>query len=89
MIYSDPDNPEYIFQQDITFDGNWIIMGISKDTAPVNKLWIAKTEGGILPPDGTHLIYPFNIGKLEWIKIKDDFDSGLSLHCKQRKCVLL
>ena len=62
----------------MTFDGNWLIMDISKGTSPVNKTWIAKVEGGALPADGTHLRYLVNLAELEWIKIKDDFDSGLS-----------
>jgi len=55
MIYSDPDNPEHIFRSRITFDGNWLIMTITKSTSPVNKTWIAKLEGRGLPASGTDL----------------------------------
>lgn len=59
LIYSDPDNPEYHFGAATTYDGNWVKMSISKDTSPVNKLWIAKVEGGTLRPDGDQVIWSF------------------------------
>lgn len=78
MIYSDPNNPGYIFRVEMTFDGNWLIMSTSRGPSRVNKTWIAKVEAGAIPANGTHLRYLTNLGELEWIKIKDDFESGLS-----------
>src|SRR5947207_7603323 len=78
MINSDPSNPGYIFRLEMTFDGNWLIMTTTKGPSRVNKTWIAEVEGGALPVNGTHLKYLADLGELEWIKIKDDFDSGLS-----------
>ena len=52
LIYSDPDHPDYFYGVGMTFDGNWLQLTMSKDTAPVNKLWIAKVQGGALPADG-------------------------------------
>jgi prolyl oligopeptidase len=79
LIYSDPDHPEYHFGTLITPDGNWLELVISKDTAPANKLWIAKINGGALPPDGDSIHSSvLTSGHLEWIKIKDDFDYGLA-----------
>jgi len=56
LIYSDSDHPEYFFGVGMTFDGNWLQLSISKDTAPVNKLWIAKVQGGAMPVDGNKTI---------------------------------
>ena len=39
----------------MTFDGNWLALFISKDTSPVNKLWLARMEGGGLPSDGNNV----------------------------------
>ena len=60
MIYSDLDNREYMFRTRITFDGNWLVLNISKDASLVNKTWLAKVDRGGLLDDGTHLRYMAN-----------------------------
>ena len=60
MIYSDLDNPEYMFRTRITFDGNWLVLNISKDASLMNKTWLTKVDGGALSDDGTHLRYMAN-----------------------------
>jgi Prolyl oligopeptidase, N-terminal beta-propeller domain len=78
LVYEDPENPEWSAYIFVTWHGDYMCMGMSKDTAPVNKLWVAKVKDGVLPTDGEPSSHVFlMVGKLEWIKIKDDFDSGL------------
>lgn len=38
----------------VTFDGDWLLMVIAKDTAPVYKLWVAKLAEKGLPANGTY-----------------------------------
>jgi prolyl oligopeptidase len=80
LIYSDPENPELFYGGAyVTFDGEWLWMRITKSSDPVNKFWIAKLDNGALPSDCFPLLITFLIvGKLKWLKIKDDFDFGLN-----------
>jgi prolyl oligopeptidase len=79
LIYDDPDNPERMFGAHVTFDGEWVRLTISASTDPVNKVWLARLDKKSLPKGGRKLllVYANHKGQLEWMKIKDDFDSGL------------
>ncbi|CAG8509568.1 15576_t:CDS:10 [Acaulospora colombiana] len=44
LIYKDPENPEYMFNVRISEDGRYVIVDITKDCDPMNKLWIFDLE---------------------------------------------
>jgi Prolyl oligopeptidase, N-terminal beta-propeller domain len=68
-----------MFVANVTWDGDFVYLVVSQDTNPVNKVWLAKLDNKALPADGRRSVATLISGKLEWIKIKDDFDYGLYL----------
>jgi prolyl oligopeptidase len=80
LVYEHPEHPEWSTSIGVTRDGDFMYSGIYRDTDPVNKMRIAKVKDGALPLHGTifYSLYLILLGKFDWIKIKDDFDSGLS-----------
>jgi len=52
LIYSDFENPSFMFRAAVTPDGGWLRMVISKDTDPVNQFWLGKLDGNSLPANG-------------------------------------
>ena len=40
LIYKDPENPEYMFTASCTLDGRFVDITITKDTSPVNKVYL-------------------------------------------------
>ncbi|RIA79520.1 prolyl endopeptidase [Glomus cerebriforme] len=65
LVYKDPENPEYIFTGLTTMDGQFVIIDVTKDCEPVNKIYLIdlkKTNYQI-------------IENHDFIKIVDNFDA--------------
>ncbi|KAF5372042.1 hypothetical protein D9615_008071 [Tricholomella constricta] len=61
MIYSDKQNPEWMWSVDISDDGKYIIMYTMKDSSRRNLLWIAELEKNEIGPN------------IKWNKVIDEF----------------
>jgi prolyl oligopeptidase len=40
LVYTDPENPEFMFTAESTLDGQFVVIKIEKDCDPVNKLYL-------------------------------------------------
>ncbi|CAG8668452.1 12789_t:CDS:10 [Funneliformis caledonium] len=44
LIYKDPENPEFFFSAENTLDGRYVVLIITKDCDPVNKVYLIDLE---------------------------------------------
>ena len=78
LVYEDKENPRWLFSVDVTEDGKYLVMYISKDCSKVryipplipllmlsqqNLLWIANFDKNSIGPN------------IKWIKVVDEFVS--------------
>ncbi|CAG8692137.1 10693_t:CDS:10, partial [Ambispora leptoticha] len=65
LIHEDPENPELFFNAEVSVDGRFVLMIVSRSCEHVNKIWIAdleKSEGKVKD-------------KLEFEKVVDKFEA--------------
>ncbi|RKP05955.1 prolyl endopeptidase-like protein [Thamnocephalis sphaerospora] len=64
LILQDPEHPNYLFASDVTSDGRWLVVTVSRGGA-INKLWVAPmNQDGSVPE------------RVEFRSIVDDFSAA-------------
>ncbi|KZT74475.1 hypothetical protein DAEQUDRAFT_720646 [Daedalea quercina L-15889] len=64
LVLKDELHPEWMWHMEVSeIDGRYLILSVSRDTAPKNLLWIADIEKNTIGPN------------INWDKLIDDFDA--------------
>ncbi|KAG8809530.1 hypothetical protein FRC17_003398 [Serendipita sp. 399] len=67
LVWKDDENPEWLFGAQVTEDGKYMAMYISKDTSRKHKLWITDLTQNEIGPN------------MKWLKLIDDYEAEYSI----------